>query len=1516
MLNIQGCSNFNCKLSLKSKMAITVTLLTAIMLAWTGHVFSRLFGEEFKKSISRQNYTLVSSLAAEVDGKLLSARDHLVAVSTMIAPDVLSSKDKATSFLEGQRDNQILFDNGLFLFTPSLVPLATVGKSPYHCLAECPFEKYLKKTLETGLPWISEPFFSSQNVRRPVIMFTSPVRGGDGRIIGLIAGTVDLMNDNFLGSLASVRLGDNGYLYLFNRDRTIIVHKDRERILENDVPPGANMLFDRAVGGFEGTGETVTSKGLHALSSFKVIPTTGWILSANFPIDEAYAPVRAVRHHFFIALLIMAATCAVATWYLMRRLTLPLGDLAQQMLSFSADERPDPIKIGVRDEIGALAEIFNNMISVLSEKENALGEQLVFLQLLIDVMPNPVFFKDASGLYLGCNKAFEKFIGVTKSELIGKTVFDFAPAELATVYYDADHALLDQGPGKTQVYESSVRWHDGIFHQVIFYKATFAKPDGKTGGIVGTIVDINDRKKAEMALQEQKQFSENILLNATAATFVIDADHKVIAWNRACEKLTGVPPETLLNSRDHWVAFFDHKRPCLADFIIDGNLDDIHKYYAEVRQSSLAEDGLTAEGWRTINGKKCYIVFHAAPIRDGSGRVIAAIQTLEDITSRKQAEDDLCHSISLLEATLESTGDGILVIDHKGENVIYNKQFSGMWETKEIMHGDDKIDILSLLLNKLEDPHSFRKNLTALRVHPALEILDLIRLKDGRIFEYLSRPQRLNDIIVGRVFSFRDITQKQKILDQLNRLSMAVEQSPNTVIITDREGTIEYVNPTFAAVTGYDSGEIIGRNPRILKAGTLPAEYYRTLWETIASGQVWRGELQNKKKNGELFWESALISPLKNSDGVITNFVGIKEDITKKKLAEQRQLLTGQVLGILALQSNKTDKIQDILQLIKDFTKAEAVALRLARGDDLDYHATMGFEDFPVNAPCHLTAKYCDEDVLLETLCGRIFKGATDGLPGGDMTPHGSFWVCNGFPQDKRICPLTHCSDAAILSMAVIPLRAGDRVIGLLQLSDRRANKFNAGEIAFLETLTSTIGIALEHRKTETSLQEKEAYLNYVTSHDPLTGLPNRALFSDRFQHALAKAKRTGKKAALLFLDLDRFKTVNDSLGYEVGDHILCLMSTRIKSVVRESDTLARLGGDEFVLVVEEVDDPKNILLLGQNLLEILSEPLLHEGHQLYLTASIGISLFPGDGSEMEPLLTYAEVAMFRAKELGRNNCQFYRPEMNIRNKELLFLQGSLRQALLENQFLLHYQPQVDLETGRIAGVEALVRWHHPGLGVIPPGDFIPLAEETGLILPLDNWVLRNACQSIVNWMRADGIPLRVAVNISARQFNDPGFIDKVDDILRDTGMNPRLLEIEITESVFMDNVDCAISIMTKLKERGINLAVDDFGTGYSSLSYLHKFPITHLKIDRSFVNDACSNPQSAEIVSSIIALAKNMQIRVIAEGVETADQKAFLKKAGCDEGQGFLFGRPQPWESLQQIVSMDFCQVGRGQPV
>ncbi|MCX7139838.1 MAG: EAL domain-containing protein [Proteobacteria bacterium] len=447
--------------------------------------------------------------------------------------------------------------------------------------------------------------------------------------------------------------------------------------------------------------------------------------------------------------------------------------------------------------------------------------------------------------------------------------------------------------------------------------------------------------------------------------------------------------------------------------------------------------------------------------------------------------------------------------------------------------------------------------------------------------------------------------------------------------------------------------------------------------------------------------------------------------------------------------------------------------------------------------------------------------------------------------------------------------------------------------------VTHYIGVHSDITDAKTHQDELARQAN----HDSLTGLPNRNLLWDRIQGACARAQRYGNFSAVAFLDIDNFKVVNDSLGHTLGDHLLRAVASRLQSALRATDTVARQGGDEFVLVLCDQQSEQQIAGELRRIVELFAKPFSVEGRDVFVTASIGAALHPQDAKDPESLMKSAELAMYRAKESGRNTYQLYTVEMQTRVMERLALESRLRRAVELGEFELYFQPQVDLRTNRVFGCEALIRWRQPELGMVSPAKFIPLAEETGLIVPIGEWVLRTACRQCKVWQDA-GLPqVAVAVNISARQFREKNLFQLVETILAETGLSPNLLELEVTESVIMHDAQQVIASLEAFREMGVRLSVDDFGTGYSSLSYLKRFPVDRLKIDQSFVRDLSTDADDVAIAQAIITLGHTLNLLVIAEGVETPEQLAFLRKYQCDEMQGYLFGKPMPAEEFGKLL-------------
>jgi diguanylate cyclase (GGDEF)-like protein len=451
--------------------------------------------------------------------------------------------------------------------------------------------------------------------------------------------------------------------------------------------------------------------------------------------------------------------------------------------------------------------------------------------------------------------------------------------------------------------------------------------------------------------------------------------------------------------------------------------------------------------------------------------------------------------------------------------------------------------------------------------------------------------------------------------------------------------------------------------------------------------------------------------------------------------------------------------------------------------------------------------------------------------------------------------------------------------------------------------------IIQSHENSERHAQAEQ--IHYMAYHDPLTGLPNRALFKDRYQHAIAVAERTSQPLGVMFIDIDRFKVINDSLGHEGGDSVLIEAAKRIRTCLRASDTACRLGGDEFTVILERLPSTEDAAQAAERLLKIFSEPMKIGGREIIVSTSIGIAVYPGASKDIQRLLKDADIAMHKAKESGRNRHVFYTQEMEARAQEGLEFEQGLRHALHNGEFLLYFQPRVNTATASVTGAEALLRWQHPERGLVLPDSFIPLLEDTGLVIPVGEWVLLEACLQGRRWHDAGNESLNVSVNLSMKQFRAGTLLGSVRQALKVSGLPPQFLELEITESVLVDDVDQALNLMHELKKIGVSLSIDDFGTGYSSLNYLRRFPIDLLKIDGSFIRDVTRNRGDAAITTTIAVMAKTLRLGLLAEGVETREQARFLKTIGCHAMQGYLFGEPVPADSFgSQLGSMDILKL------
>jgi diguanylate cyclase (GGDEF)-like protein/PAS domain S-box-containing protein len=688
--------------------------------------------------------------------------------------------------------------------------------------------------------------------------------------------------------------------------------------------------------------------------------------------------------------------------------------------------------------------------------------------------------------------------------------------------------------------------------------------------------------------------------------------------------------------------------------------------------------------------------------------------------------------------------------------------------------------------------------------------------------------------IIGASTIARDITLRKRSEEQLKLQSAALEAAAHAIVITDCDGKIVWLNKAFTALTGYSKEEVLGKNPRLLTSREHSEAYYAKLWSTISLGKVWQGELVNKRKDGTTYTEEMTITPVSQGVGnaAHTHFVAIRQDVTKRKLLEERLQNNENKYRVLFEESADANWLMNE----KGFLDCNSAALQMfgySTGAEMMHPADISPPNQPDGVPSRVAA---------EQKMAAAFLNGRERFEWLHQRKNGST-----FPAEVCLTALTLSGQPTLLAT-------------VRDITDRKA------------------------------AEERVQYLAY---YDALTGLPNRTLLQDRLAKALASARRRKDKLALLFLDLDRFKDINDSLGHSVGDLLLQKIGERLKTWGREQDTVARLGGDEFLIMVTGIKDATDAAVAGERLMDAMTAEIVIQGHSLSINCSLGISVFPEHGADGETLIKNADVAMYSAKDNGRNNFRFFTEEMNARVVERLTLENSLRSALEKEQLFLVYQPQMDIATGKITGMEALLRWQHPDLGLVPPDKFIRIAENSGLIVPIGEWVLRMACRQARKW-QDEGLPaVSVAVNVSAVQFRQEGFCELIGRVLRETRLAPQYLELELTESLLLANAEVMLSVVQELKAMGLTLAIDDFGTGYSSFSYLRQFRVNKFKIDRSFIRDVAVNPDDAAITAAIISMAKSLRLKVIAEGVETEAQMSFLRAHQCDEIQGYYFSKP-----------------------
>jgi len=717
-----------------------------------------------------------------------------------------------------------------------------------------------------------------------------------------------------------------------------------------------------------------------------------------------------------------------------------------------------------------------------------------------------------------------------------------------------------------------------------------------------------------------------------------------------------------------------------------------------------------------------------------------------------------------------------------------------------------------------------------------------------------------------------DISKRKQRDEDLRRFRAAMDTSEDAILLTDR-ASMRFIdaNTTACEMLGYARDELLAIGPHDLLPKTrdeLERDYDALIGGDAAAGQ-W--QTTHRRRDGSLVPVEVSRRAIASGDSWI--IVGIARDISARLDAEQTIRHHAMQQGLIAAFGQKALANTDLDELLSQAAVVATAGLQVAfcevlqlapDGASLLLKAGAGWQEGWIG-------RHADTDVPTQN---------------SHVLTAGNALIVDDFADEPQFAPSEILLQHAICSGVVVPIHGVSGPYGVLGVYSSTPRRFTREHVNFLQSLANTLATAMDRKGSEQRL-------TYLAQFDTLTGLANRSLFLDRFAQTLKQAGRNEWRVGVLFIDLDRFKLVNDTLGHGIGDQLLIQVARRLQECVRGGDAIGRLGGDEFACVLSTLARPGDAALVAQKIVDALSQPFQLEGQEVYVSASVGIGIYPDDGADADTLLRSADTAMYRAKEQGRNAYQFYLPQMNAQAAERLQMQTQLRGALERGEFVLHYQPKVDLGSGAISGFEALLRWQHPLRGLVPPLQFISVLEETGLIIPVGEWVVRTVCEQLLRWQAEGVTPRPVAINLSARQFQQRHLDATIAAIVADTGVDAGLLEFELTESLLMSDAREAARILNNMRASGVRLSIDDFGTGYSSLAYLKRFPLDALKIDRAFIRDVTTDADDASIALAIINLAHSLKLKVVAEGVETAAQLEFLRARGCDEVQGFYFARP-----------------------
>lgn len=999
----------------------------------------------------------------------------------------------------------------------------------------------------------------------------------------------------------------------------------------------------------------------------------------------------------------------------------------------------------------------------------------------------------------------------------------------------------------------------------------------------------NDTAKLDASEARYRIITES----ASDAIMTVDEEHNIVFVNAATEKIFGYTVDEMLGQK-----LFK-----LIPEYMRGAHEAGMKRYTETGERNIAWAGVELPALHK-DGHEVPIEVTFGEIKRDGKRLFTAV--IRDITERKRAKEELQQNLSLLTSTFEATAEGILVVDRNDKIVTYNQNFVEMTQIPDaVIDSLDNTQVVDFLHEQLVDGKAYLEKTGQLLIHPETHGYDILEFKDGKVFERYSHPHVRDGEVVGRVINFRDISERKQVEIESKVISEIIQGVTTT---SNLEEFLELVQRSIGQAIYAENFYVALHDKR---TGMLHVPFCIDKFDTCAPPQkLGRGLTAYAIRCGQ--------PTLLNEEDVnrLCEQGEVESVGTSSAIWLGIPLRTpAGVIGVLVVQhyDDPSAYTERDIELLSSAAGQIALAIQRKWAEDMVRESEANFRE---------------SESKLRTLIASMNEGLTQ-VDNNEVIE---------FVND-RLCEMTGYTREEVVGKSTFDVffdEEGTRLVnkaneerqkGLSGQYEARLRK-KSGEMMWVLVsgapimnekgeLTGTLGMFMDISERK----RVEEQLLHDAFHDGLTGLANRALFMDHLRMTIERCKsKHSNYYAVLFLDFDHFKVINDSLGHAEGDALLKQIARRLESVTRTGDLLARLGGDEFVILLTEMLEINDAILVAERIQEDLKKPFDLSGNEVFSSVSIGIALSTDGYSQAEDMLRDADISMYSAKTSGRSRYQVFNEDMRTQATTRLQLETELRQALERQEFEIFYQPILNLGTQAIKGFEALVRWRHPTRGTISPDEFIPTAEESGLILPLGRWILGESCRQLRAWQETlpQAESLVISVNLSSKQFLQSDLADQVAEVLESTGLPSRCLKLEITESYLIENSDRAVKVMNRLREIGVELSLDDFGTGYSSLSYLHRLPVNSLKIDRSFVSRMSESEEHSEIVRTIVKLAQNLKMDVIAEGIETEEQLDQLNELNCGFGQGYLFARPMEADMAEAFISESsetFSITGR-QPV